>query len=241
MRPLIGITCSVEADGRRFFINKQYAAAVAEAGGAPLLLPALAGMEAVYIKVLDGVLLSGGGDVDPVFFGEAPHPSTGNINPLRDAFEIELTRQALAAGLPLLGICRGIQVMNIAAGGTIFQDISLIPGSSPGHLQQAPRRKPTHDLDISPDSLLSYLLGGVSVRVNSIHHQAVDRVAGRFIVTARSPDGVVEGLEAPGGAFAVGVQFHPEEMWESDRKFLNIFKSLVESGTVYHTGKKNTF
>ncbi len=238
MRPLIGITCSAEVDGRRFFINKQYAKAVAEAGGAPLLLPVLTGMEVDYLKVLDGVLLSGGGDVDPVLLGEAPHPSTGNINPQRDVFEIKLTQRALAIGLPVLGICRGIQVMNVAAGGTLFQDISLIPDSSLDHLQQAPRRLPTHDLDILPGSLLARLLDGVSVRVNSIHHQAVDRVAGRFTVTACSPDGVVEGLEATGSAYAVGVQFHPEEMWEHDRKFLNIFKSLVESAITYHARKK---
>lgn len=238
MGPLIGVTCSAGAYEPKFFINRNYAAAVAESGGIPLLLPALVGVEADYIKVLDGVLLSGGGDVNPILFGEEPHLSTKNISPQRDAFELELARQALAAGLPVLGICRGIQVMNIAAGGTVYQDISLIPGSAIKHLQKAPRQTPTHALDILPGSLLARLLGGVLARVNSIHHQAVNRVAGCFTVTARSPDGVVEGLEAAGSAYAVGVQFHPEEMWEHDRKFLNIFKSLVESAISYRIKKK---
>ncbi|MCL6635646.1 MAG: gamma-glutamyl-gamma-aminobutyrate hydrolase family protein [Peptococcaceae bacterium] len=226
MRPLIGITCSGDMDGSRLCLNRQYAAAVAEAGGLPLLLSEAAGLEADFIERLDGLLLSGGGDVDPFLFGEEPLPATGEISPRRDTFEIELTRLALAAGLPLLGICRGIQVLNIAAGGTICQDISQIAGSPLKHAQQAPRWYPTHGLELLPGSLLAGMLGGAGIRVNSFHHQAVARVAGGFKVAARAPDGVIEGLEAEKG-FAVGVQFHPEDLWERDRRFLNIFKSLV--------------
>lgn len=228
MRPLIGITCSGDMDGNRLYLNRQYVGAVAEAGGLPLLLPELGGLEADFLKGLDGILLSGGGDVDPFFFGEEPLPATGEISPRRDAFEIELARLALGAGLPVLGICRGIQVLNIAAGGTICQDISHVTESPLKHSQQAPRWHPTHRLDLSPGSLLAGILGGAPVRVNSFHHQAVARVAGGFTVAARTSDGVIEGLEAEKG-YAVGVQFHPEDMWERDRRFLNIFKSLVEA------------
>lgn len=228
MRPLIGITCSEETDGHRLYSNRGYAGAVAQAGGLPLLLPAFGGLEADFLKKLDGILLSGGGDVDPFLFGEEPLPATREISPRRDAFEIELTRQALGAGIPVLGICRGSQVLNIAAGGTICQDISLVVQAPLKHSQQAPRWYPTHGLELLPGSLLARALGENSIRVNSFHHQAVDRVAGGFKVAARSPDGIIEGLEAENG-YAVGVQFHPEDMWEQDRSFLNIFKSLVEA------------
>ena len=153
MKPLIGITCSGEMDGSRLHLNRKYAEAVIEAGGLPLLLPDFEGLEADFLKRLDGLLLSGGGDVDPVFFSEEPLPATGNINPQRDAFEIELTRQVLAAKLPVLGICRGIQVLNIAAGGTICQDIAMISSTPLKHSQQAPRWHPTHGVELYRDLL----------------------------------------------------------------------------------------
>lgn len=228
MRPLIGVTCSGDIDGGRFYLNRQYVGAVAQAGGLPLLLPDFEGFEADYLNGLDGILLSGGGDVDPIFFGEEPLPFTREINPRRDIFEIELARLALASGLPVLGICRGIQVLNIAAGGTVCQDISLVAESQLKHSQQAPRWYSTHGVELLPGSLLARVLDGATARVNSFHHQAVDRVAGGFTITARALDGVIEGLEAENG-YAVGVQFHPEELWEQDERFLKLFKSLVEA------------
>jgi putative glutamine amidotransferase len=191
-------------------------------------------VESDLINGLDGVLLSGGGDVDPFFCGEEPLPGTGNISPERDAFEIGLARLALVNGLPVLGICRGIQVLNIAAGGGICQDITLVTSAPLKHAQQAPRWYPTHGLEIYPGSLLSSLLGGSATRVNSFHHQAVNRVADGFIVSAHSPDGVIEGIESVGSSYAVGVQFHTGGNGERDRKFLNIFKSLVEAAESFH-------
>lgn len=238
MKPLIGITCSEEPAGGRLFLNRSYAAAVAGAGGIPFLLPALEGLEADFLKRIDGILLSGGGDVDPHLFGEEPLEVTGEISPGRDAFEINITRIALAEGQPVLGVCRGIQVLNIAAGGSVCQDISSVTESPLKHSQLAPRWYPTHGLAILPDSRLSDVIGGVSVRVNSFHHQAVNRVAGGFIVNARSPDGVIEGIEAEKG-YAVGVQFHPEDMYERDRRFLNIFRSLVEAAASRGAQERN--
>lgn len=226
MKPLIGITCSGEPDCGRIFLNKSYAAAVSDAGGVPVLLPSLAGLEPYFLERVGGILLSGGGDIDPHFFGEEPLGVTGKISPDRDAFEIRLTRLALAAGLPVLGICRGIQVLNVAAGGTVYQDVTCAARIPLKHFQAAPRWHPTHDLDIMPGTRLSGLIGGVSARVNSFHHQAVNRLAGGFKVSARSADGVIEGIEAA-EVYAVGVQFHPEDMYKRDRKFLKIFESLV--------------
>jgi len=227
LRPVIGITCAASRDGCRLYLNEPYAAAVAAAGGLPLLLPEMPGLEKDYLKRLDGLLLSGGGDIDPSFFGQEPHPLMGWVSPRRDAFELELARLALKSGIPVLGICRGLQILNVAAGGDICQDLSLSVRDPLKHFQDAPRWHPTHGLRINPGSLLASLLG-LEIRVNSFHHQAVGKVSGLFMVTARSPDGVIEGLESRNG-YALGVQFHPEELWKQDARFLNIFYSLVEA------------
>ena len=202
------------------------------------MLPAMRGMEGEYLKSLDGILLSGGGDIDPSFFGEEPHPLTGWISPRRDAFELELARLALGSGMPVLGICRGLQVLNIAAGGDICQDISLLLRTPLKHAQDAPRRHSTHGLQLLPGSHLANLLGSLEIRVNSFHHQIVGRVAHGFSVTARSSDGAIEGLESQSG-YALGVQFHPEEMWEREARFLNIFKALVEEAALGRIKKQS--
>lgn len=230
MLPVIGITCAASRGGGRLYLNEPYAAAVAAAGGLPLLLPEMRGLENNYLKRLHGLLLSGGGDIDPSFFGQEPHPLTGWISPRRDAFELELARLALKTGIPVLGICRGLQILNVAAGGDICQDISISVRDPLKHIQDAPRWHPTHGLRINPGTLLADLLG-LETRVNSFHHQAVGRVSGLFSMTARSPDGVIEGLESQNG-YAVGVQFHPEELWKQDARFLNIFSSLVEAASL---------
>ncbi|OPZ74230.1 MAG: putative glutamine amidotransferase [Firmicutes bacterium ADurb.Bin456] len=144
---------------------------------------------------------------------------------------MELARLALGAGMPVLGICRGLQVLNIAAGGDICQDISLLASAPLKHSQEAPRWYPAHGIRILAGCRLSKLLGGTELRVNSFHHQAVERVAGPFSVVARSADGVVEGLEGKEN-YALGVQFHPEELWQRDTRFLNIFKSLVQAAAL---------
>jgi len=229
--PLIGITCSESRDGVRMYLNRPYAAAVAAAGGLPLLFPLMPGRERIFLRRVQGLLFSGGGDIDPFYFNEEPHPLTRWISPARDTFELELARLALGAGMPVLGICRGLQVLNIAVGGSICQDISLLISAPLKHSQDAPRWYPTHGLRISSGSRLAELLGGTELRVNSFHHQAVERIAAPFHVVARSPDGVVEGLEGKDN-YALGVQFHPEELWQRDARFLNIFRSLVQAAAL---------
>lgn len=166
------------------------------------------------ISHVDGLLLTGGEDVDPAFFSEPAHPTHEPAQPGRDAFEIELTRRALAAGLPVLAICRGLQVVNVACGGTLIQDIPSEPGLLDTHSLYPPSTRLAHAVRVSTGSRLAALLPpGVrdgEFQVNSRHHQAARVVGEGLAVTAVAPDGVVEALEAPAHPFCLAVQWHPE-------------------------------
>ncbi len=239
MLPVIGIIPAWNEEKGQFFLSRYYTAAVEAAGGVPVLLPYMTGEPGLLaqLRLLDGLVLSGGGDVDPVYFGEEPLPGCGEISPERDKFELELARRALSRGLPVLGICRGIQVMNIAAGGDIYQDIlTQVPGCLK-HQQKAPRWSPTHEVIIEENTRLAGIFKAGALRVNSFHHQAVRRPAPGFVVSARSRDGIIEALESSGRGFALGVQWHPETMWERDERFLNLFKALVDAGREYGKNK----
>jgi putative glutamine amidotransferase len=186
-----------------------YVRAVARTGAIPVLLPAW-GSRYLWQEMLrgvDGLLLSGGGDPDAALFGEDPLPGQGEVQPQRDAMEIHLARCALQEGMPLLGICRGAQVMSIAAGGTLHQDLQGIQKVQ--HDQRAPRSHPIHRVWIRRQSLLHRLTRQDQLRVNSLHHQAV-KAPGRLHICAVAPDGVTEAVEMPGHPFALGVQWHPE-------------------------------
>lgn len=230
MKPLIGVTCSWDEESGRLYLGGMYLEAVAAGGGIPLPL-AFTG-DSYSLKriaaIIDGLVLTGGPDADPSYIGEDPVPACGEICPDRDYFEINLARSALASGIPILGICRGLQVMNIAAGGDIYQDLGSLPDCRPvKHFQQAPRWHPTHEIEVAKGTSLAAILGPGTLRVNSYHHQAVRRVAPGFIVAARSSDGVIEALEFPGQPFVLGVQCHPETMWKRHPVFLNLFKKLA--------------
>ncbi|MFZ5642217.1 MAG: gamma-glutamyl-gamma-aminobutyrate hydrolase family protein [Bacillota bacterium] len=231
MRPLIGITCSLDEEKGCYCIGKMYAEAVEAGGGIPVPL-AYSSDENVLkgvSRILNGLILSGGGDVDPVYFGEEPVPAVGEVCPDRDMFEINMARRALKNNIPVLGICRGMQVLNIAAGGDIFQDIGNRPGG-PGikHFQQAPRWHPTHQINIDKGTVLASILGEGPIRVNSYHHQAVRNPAPGFIISARSQDGLAEAIESGNYLFALGIQCHPETLWQRRPAFLALFKRLVE-------------
>lgn len=230
MLPIIGVTPSFDHESQRYMLSPNYTAGVRAAGGVPVILP-YADDVAVerLLGVVDGILLSGGVDVDPVHFQEEPLPQLGRVCPDRDRAELLLTRRVLAAGLPILGICRGAQLLNVAAGGSLFQDIPTQVKSGFKHSQTAPRWHPTHGVELEAGSITRRLLGVPSIRVNSFHHQAVSRPAPGFAVTARAGDGVIEAIEGPG--FAVGIQWHPEMMWETDQRFLGLFQGLVEAAS----------
>lgn len=215
MRPQIGITCGVAGEGAQLALDRDYVDAILRAGGAPVVIPPGLPEEvlAEILEAMDGLLLSGGPDVDPAHFGEEPLQGMGRIDPARDATELFLARLALEAAMPILGICRGAQVLNIAAGGDIFQDLPSQVEGVLKHVQQpTPMSHPTHGIRIEPGSLLALVTGRESLRVNTWHHQAVRRVAPGFAVSATAADGVIEAIEKPGADFVLGLQFHPESM-----------------------------
>ena len=201
-----------------------------EAGGIPLIIPTLekVGNIQELVHFFDGILLSGGGDPDPLLFGEEPIPGQGEIEPSRDYLELILAEQALNSGLPLLGICRGMQMINLAAGGSIYQDIGMRNRKNLKHMQEAPRWYPTHKVYITPHSRLASIFKKESLRVNSFHHQAVKRLGKGLLSCAYASDGVVEALESAGENLVLGVQWHPETMWIRNTNMLEIFNIFIQ-------------
>ena len=182
---------------------------------------------------IDGLLLTGGGDIDPAFYGEARHPLTEDAEPGRDEFEIDIARRALASDLPMLAICRGVQVLNVAAGGTLVQDIPSAIASSQTHALKEPKNAECHAVAVTSGSRLARALGprldaAGHCRVNSRHHQAVARPGYGLVVSATAADGVIEALEAPEHPFCVGVQWHPENFCQTG-EFQPLFQQFVEA------------
>ncbi|HYV97457.1 MAG TPA: gamma-glutamyl-gamma-aminobutyrate hydrolase family protein [Gemmatimonadaceae bacterium] len=242
-RPLIGITTqSLQAiDGipetlpPSVVMNQQYHLAVAAAGGAPVLVPLIAADEdalrAIYER-LDGVLLPGGVDIEPSAYGETPHAKLGRVDPARDTTELTLARWALADDKPLLGVCRGIQVMNVACHGALHQDIASEMPDAGKHDWFAETGKGrdfiAHTVRTEAGSKLHEMLGD-ECEVNSLHHQAINALGTGLRVTAVAPDGVIEGIECDAATFAVGVQWHPEVFATRDAKSLGLFQALVSA------------
>ncbi|MCW3490561.1 gamma-glutamyl-gamma-aminobutyrate hydrolase family protein [Dethiobacter alkaliphilus] len=227
--PRIGITCNIR-DGENT-LSLAYSQAVARSGAIPLLLPVCAGKHLwqQMLANVDGLLLSGGGDPDAVHFGEEATPAQGQVQPERDQMELFMAQRALSCGLPLLGICRGAQVMAIAAGGTLHQDIVHIAGVQ--HDQRAPKNYLIHGVRIKEKSLLHRIVGGNTLRVNSMHHQSV-KTPGKLQVSAKAFDGIIEAVEAVQHPFALGVQWHPEWM----TKYLQgraLFHALKQAALAY--------
>jgi len=216
--PLVAITATVRLDQgmRRVRLNAAYTTAVEAAGAVPLVLPPLDRLGPVerMLDAADALLLTGGEDVDPERYGAPRHPTVEVVNPVRDATEIALVEAARERMLPTLAICRGIQLLNVAFGGSLVQDIASERPDSLPHDRHAERAERVHDLEIEPASRLARALGTTRLAVNSLHHQAVDRVAEGLRATAWAPDGIIEGLEWVGDDrwWAVGAQWHPEEL-----------------------------
>ena len=235
-RPLIGIMPGFEADRGLISLRPQYAFGVAEVGGAPVILP-VPGVEVPEeqwldtLDHLDGLLVSGGPDLDPMTFGEAPVRGLGSVSPERDRFELTFVRAALERDLPLLGICRGIQTVAVAAGGTLIQDVNTqFPGVIK-HRQDAPYWHTTHFVRLAPASQIATIHAAEQIMVNSFHHQAVRELPYGFVATAWAPDGLIEAMESTRHRMVLGVQWHPEGIWPVDRNHLAVFRHLVQAAT----------
>jgi putative glutamine amidotransferase len=233
--PLIGITTSVtiRAAPERAYVNAAYIRAVQEAGGIPLLLAPhfTPEVQTALWQRLDGLVLTGGGDIEPARFGEAPHASVDDVSAARDDLELGLTRRAVAEALPLFAICRGIQVLNVALGGTLVQDLPSEWPNALSHGQTAPRHEATHAVKVMGEGTrLGRVLGALELEVNSMHHQAIKRLGEGLRDVAWAPDGVVEGVEMPGDdRFVLGVQWHPEELVAHDQAARNLFAAIVDA------------
>jgi putative glutamine amidotransferase len=209
-----------------------YVASVERAGARARVLETSESPRKV-VGEIDGLVLTGGGDVDPVFYGEERHPAIQDAEPGRDEFEIDLARRAMSADLPVLAICRGAQVLNVAAGGTLVQDIPSGVTSALAHTVREPRDAHAHEVSVASGSRLERALGPAvdaarTCRVNSRHHQSVAKVGDGLIATATAPDGVIEGIEKPEARFCVGVQWHPENFCRTG-EFSPLFTAFVDA------------
>lgn len=236
-RPLIGIPAASYTDQeyvatptQRF--NGNYPAALATYGAMPLVIPLNLPEDTLQdiFQRLDGLCLAGGVDVDPAHFGEDRHPALGQVDAARDATELTLARWALAVDLPILGICRGIQLLNVAAGGSLYQDIPAQLPEAQRHnyrLAETAWARPTHRVRVAGPGLLAGILDATEVMTNSFHHQALRRVADGFRVTAEADDGIIEAIEHPARRFALAVQWHPEGMYRTDASARRLFEAFV--------------
>lgn len=234
MRPRIGITSwhHRDDDERWEAVLDSYTRAVLEAGGLPVILPIVQAEPALveeYLETIDGLILTGGADIHPSFYRQSVLERCGEIDEARDRFEVELTHATRGRDLPFLGICRGLQVLNVALGGSLYQDLSYRAGTDPAHMSPRDRRgEPAHPVAITPGSRLAHIIGAREVPVTSTHHQVIRDLAPDLAVSAIATDGVIEAIEGA-GRFLLAVQWHPERMANRHPEQLALFRSLIQA------------
>lgn len=239
-KPIIGIGTDVQSptgERERAFIYLTYVEALRRAGAIPVLVPPQPENAKEIVDELDGVLLAGGEDCDPALFGEQRHPTVEPMDPRRQTNDVSLAEAARERGIPTLGICLGVQVMNVAAGGSLVQDIDSQMETEIQHASE-PENRARHDVLVEQGTKLAAILGERELNVNSSHHQAIKRVGEGLRVTALAPDGVIEGLEDPKHPFYIGVQWHPEDM-SGEASATGIFGAFVDAARRY-AGQKQT-
>jgi len=245
LAPVIGVTATLKEDvdsvaerplGSFVRADLDYVAGVAQAGGTPMVLPPLPGTAEEVAGSIDGLLLCGGSDLDPAYYGEEPIPELGVTLPERDTFEMDLVEQALERDMPVFGICRGLQVLNVALGGTLYQDLpSQLHPDLIAHRQKMPKWQWTHEVEVDGGSNVAKIMKTGGLRVNSYHHQAIKDLADGLVVSARASDGVVEAVEFRNlvERWLVGVQWHAEAMRDAGPEHRNLFEAHVEAAKRY--------
>ncbi|MBV9231142.1 MAG: gamma-glutamyl-gamma-aminobutyrate hydrolase family protein [Chloroflexi bacterium] len=236
MRPLIGIPCHAgtraETDRPIYYNNRTYIHAVERAGGVPILIPILDDLSGlnVLLSRLDGLLLSGGIDVDPRYYREEPHPQLGVTNPQLDELELSLAHWALREDIPTLGICRGMQLLNVALGGNLYQDLDAeYPGCLRHPNWDLPRNQITHMVLIEPGSHMERVFGTRELPANSLHHQAIKEPGEGVYISGHSEDGVAEMLEVPAHRFMLAAQCHPEELYTEYTVWARLFNAFIKA------------
>jgi putative glutamine amidotransferase len=244
LTPVIGITATLREDldrvaerplGKFVRADLDYVEGVAEAGGVPVVLPPVVGVRAAeaLLDGMDGLLLSGGSDLHPGYYGEEPIPELGVTVPERDAFEMALLEHALRRKIPILGICRGMQVLNVALGGTLYQDLPSQMDHMVllGHRQETPKWQPTHEVEVDGGSKVAEILGTDELKVNSYHHQAIKELASGLVTVAYASDGVIEAVESGdlSKRWLIGVQWHAEAMRDAGPEHRNLFEAHVSA------------
>lgn len=231
-RPVIGIVSNFDGEKNGYFSPIHYIRVMEKSGALPIILPYVkADRVTAVLDHISGLVLTGGGDFPTELYGEAPHPAVRRIIPERDNFEFALARGALDRHMPTLGICRGMQILNVVAGGTIYpHTVDEVPNVI-DHRDGTPLDQTVHEVHLERETHLWRLCGGQqsSFRVNSLHHQAVKRLAPEFVISARAEDGVVEAIESPGRPFVIGVQWHPECMYESEPACRHLIDNFVKA------------
>ncbi|MBI4855920.1 MAG: gamma-glutamyl-gamma-aminobutyrate hydrolase family protein [Acetobacterium woodii] len=232
-KPLIGILPLYDSDKQSIWMYPGYTEGIARAGGIPIILSVLnqdKDIEAIADR-LDGYVFSGGQDVDPLQYGEAMLECCNEIYPPRDDLEIKLLEAVMKRDKPVFGVCRGLQLINVALGGTLYQDINkqMKRDQQIQHFQQNNYEYPVHEVTIEKNSKLYEIVGSDKIRVNSMHHQGINHLSSRLIATASSSDRLVEAIEIPELSFGLAVQWHPEFLWRDDEKTLNLLQAFVEA------------
>ncbi|WP_297631143.1 gamma-glutamyl-gamma-aminobutyrate hydrolase family protein [uncultured Clostridium sp.] len=236
-KKIIGISCNIikSKDNDSFpgstlqRIFTDYVEAVKLSGGIPILIPITNDLEVIknQVSIIDGLIVSGGYDIDPLLYNEEPSKNLGSTSNLRDFCEFNLFREAMKKNIPCLGICRGHQILNVVNGGTLYQDINSLDNFFVSHIQKGDQNKPSHSISIDKNSNL-YNIFGEHYKVNSFHHQAIKNVADGFKVSAKALDGTIESIEKIDESnFLMGVQWHPEIMAQDDAKTLELFKYFI--------------
>lgn len=236
MRPIIGVTTFLSEQSKYSTVSRNYIDSIYAAGGLPVNIPIISNESNYddYIQMLDGLLFTGGNDIAPYYFGENPVRELNSMSSIRDEYEFSLFKAAYEKNMPIFGICRGIQLINVAMDGSLYQDIY---SQCPGTLGHSPEHTASdefyHAVQIKVDTQLYEIFGEERIFTNSFHHQSVKKLGNNLIATAYSEDGIVEAIESTEDRFLLGVQWHPECMTKRHPMFLKLFRAFVEASIQY--------